>query len=223
MADPCTPETSSGVYGLGTYGCAIYGEHMFDALVDEALARVLEQYKERPNLAKWLRIYLQEFVHLQLVCVLLRYVGRLEDARGIWLDRVGFLLSFPRVPGWSDEDYRAFLRVWITAARSSGTAPQLIAIALLLRQPGQTARVRYVPHWPKSFDVHLPVWDADVGPIPAHIEAVFGRIWPASVAGGEHGDLVLYDADGYFGFDEDPEASAFDVGTFASAIQSAGA
>lgn len=210
-----------GIYGVGVYGTAIYGTTIFDNLVEDGVARLLEQYKEQPNLAKGIRIYLTPLVKIRLVLLAIMFLRRLDSATGIWLDFIGELLSFPRPIGWGDEDYRPALRTWQLANRACGTPPLLIQIALRLRQEGQTARVRYVPHHPKAWDLHIPLYDAALGVIPPAIEDVIRTIVVQATDDGTNGQAVLYDADAYFGFDEDPEASAYDVGVISKGIGAA--
>lgn len=101
-------------------------EHITDH--DEAaLARLAEQFKEKPKLAAFLSVFHRQVQEAEDAFWQL-YEGRwVTSATGYVLDLLGKIVGQPR-DGASDAEYRSRIVARVKANRSSGTLPELISI-----------------------------------------------------------------------------------------------
>lgn len=162
--------------------------------IDAALGRVLEQYKEQPNLEKLLRIFVARWQSLENLLQAILEFDLLDVATGWLLFTYGELLDLPRRPGWTDEQWRLFLRLKIRALKSSGTADELVAIALVIRDAvGSTGDVRIFPEYPKAWRMELP-------DVPATLHDIVAEILQLATAAPERFVLVFYTSGSGFAF-----------------------
>lgn len=105
---------------------------------ERALARLLEQFKDKARLNKLIEILSRPFQELEDVYWQLYVSRRLSDAVGDQLDQLGKIVAQTR-DGNDDETYRAYIRVKIRILKSRGRADDLLVIARLL---GDTLPIR---------------------------------------------------------------------------------
>lgn len=135
-------------------------------------------------------------------------IGRaLSAAVGAQLDQWGSVVGEARV-GLDDEDYRRFIRARVLANICRGTVDEIIAIWSLVTAPATT--VRYLPMHPAGFKLYVvrKKWLAEA--LRRRIRRMLEAVKPAGVT------IELIEAlDGFFGFDENPDAAGYDVGKLA--------
>lgn len=144
------------VYGL-PYGLEYGGlAPVAEIAIDKALERVLEQYKEQPNIDKLLRIYVARWQALESLLQSILQFRLLDVATGFLLGVYGKLLDLPKRPGWDDDAWRFYLKAKLRALRSSGTIEDLIVLGELMRATGSTNPVRLWPEYPRGFRIEVP-------------------------------------------------------------------
>jgi len=97
----------------------------------EALANLIEQFKDQPNLAAFVSAFLNQLQEVEDASFQLITDRTLETSVGVQLDNLGQIIGEER-NGLSDDDYRTRLRVQILVNQSSGTVEELLAIIVLL-------------------------------------------------------------------------------------------
>ena len=122
-----------------------------------------------------------------------RYVG---TATGVWLAEIGALVGLPR-EGWtSDDDYRLAIVAEALSRITSGSADEIVDVALRLLPDGAT--MIYTERYPAAFD--LAIADLPAGrfalmlavlaDMPAAGVGAFLTTWPSAlVAGWAYDDL----------------------------------
>lgn len=161
---------------------------------DAALDRVLEQYKEQPNLERLLRIFVARWQSLENLLQAILEFHLLDVATGWLLAVYGRLLDLPRRPGWTDDQWRLFLRLKIRALKSSGTADELLAIANIIRDfVGSSGTVRLFPEYPKAYRIELP-------DVPASLHDITLEILQLATAAPERIVLVFFTTGAGFAF-----------------------
>lgn len=101
---------------------------------EDAFTRLLQQYKDKPNLKKIIEIYADRQQDLELVFVSLYLARSVNDAVGAQLDQVGEIVGLAR-PGsliGNDDAYRTLIFVKIGQNVSQGEAERIINVAKLL-------------------------------------------------------------------------------------------
>ena len=114
-------------------------------LADRAAQRLLEQYRDSPNLAASLRVFVDQVQEVETAMWALITETSLDTATGIWLDRIGAIVGEAR-EGAADTDFRAFIRARIVANKSSGLLEELIDVIVAASggvSPGLTIRELY--------------------------------------------------------------------------------
>lgn len=101
--------------------------------IAQALERLLEQYKHKPNIAAVLTIYAQQIQDLEDLMQPLFTERALANASGIQLDYVGSIVGQAR-EGLSDPEYRIQILVKIGKNLSEGEPERVIDIFKLLTQ-----------------------------------------------------------------------------------------
>jgi Protein of unknown function (DUF2612) len=103
--------------------------------VRDALARLKEQHKNKPNIDSLLRSAVEAFVDLESAFLQLLLERDVNTAIGKQLDDIGLIVGERRL-GLSDTDYRPRIRARILTNRSKGRASEIITIArLILNDP----------------------------------------------------------------------------------------
>ncbi len=100
----------------------------------DAFKRLLQQYKNKPNLKAIIKIYADRMQELETVFISLYLARSVNDAVGVQLDQVGEIVGIKR-PGsliGDDEPYRTLIFVKIGQNVSQGEAERIISVAKLL-------------------------------------------------------------------------------------------
>lgn len=196
-------------YGL-PYGFTFGGlPPVAESHLDGALNRLLEQYKGQPNIEKLLRIFVARWQSMENVLQAVLEFRLLDNATGFLLAVYGKLLDLPRRPGWTDDQWRFFMRLKIRALRSSGTAAELIALARLMRPDGSTAPVRLFPEYPKGYRIEIPDVATDVRGLAVELLEL-------ATAAPERAVIVFYISGSGFAFRGPGTTYGFGHGRFAS-------
>jgi hypothetical protein len=95
-----------------------------------AVDRLLEQYKQKPNLEGVLGATVNQLQGLEDALWGLLTERWLDSAAGEQLDLIGRIVNLPR-DAWADTAYRLLLKVEILSLRSSGRPEELISLASL--------------------------------------------------------------------------------------------
>jgi len=98
----------------------------------DAKNRLLEQYKELPNIEGVVEAMAEQIQDLEDTAIQLIAGRALDSAVGVQLDRFGTIVVLARVPGQTDAEYRNLLKIKIGQNTSQGTPPKLIDIMILL-------------------------------------------------------------------------------------------
>jgi hypothetical protein len=101
--------------------------------IEEAKANLIEQFKNKPNLAALSDAYVEQIQDLEDVYFQLIDDRTLDTAVGVQLDGIGQIVGEER-KGLNDDDYRIRLKARIRINLSSGTAEELYRILELLVQ-----------------------------------------------------------------------------------------
>lgn len=120
--------------------------------VELALGRLLEQDKGKPNLVALLSAFVRPMQTLEDEADKVETLRGLDDAAGVWLDRLGAVVGQPR-NAFDDEDYRLHIRARLLVNRSSGTPEELLAIVRML-SPDSPA-LELFEYFPAAFDLVL--------------------------------------------------------------------
>lgn len=99
--------------------------------VDQALARLREQYQGKPNIEALIRSWTLQIQELEEITSDLATNRTVNNAIGIQLDRLGELLNKPR-EGRTDEQYRIVLLAKISQNISRGTPEDVINVFKVL-------------------------------------------------------------------------------------------
>ncbi len=99
---------------------------------DAALKRLMQQYKNKPNLKSIIEIYADRTQELETVFISLFLARSVNDAVGVQLDQVGEIVGISRPGTLGDEPYRTLIFVKIGQNVSQGEAERIINVAKLL-------------------------------------------------------------------------------------------
>lgn len=124
--------------------------------VNQALARLIEQYVGKPRVEALLSIFVNQVQDLEDALWQLATERFVDTAIGAQLNVLGEIVGQDR-QGLSDDDYRALIRARIKANNSEGTIPDVYSIALAA--VGGTWDVRIDQKFPAAF---LVVFEAAV-------------------------------------------------------------
>lgn len=174
---------------------------------EQALDRLIGQYKELPNIAALITIYVDRLQALETVFFDIIEKRRFLAAKDAQLDDIGLILDQDR-EGLSDDDYRIILLGRIAEYNSEGTAEELISIYFLLMNP---ISVQLIDTPPASFTINA------FGANPIGSTALISTIFSNAVAEGV-GFTATQSTATPFGFEDDPNAFGMDVGELAEVI-----
>lgn len=128
---------------------------------DRGIARALATLTGKPRLEAFLRSWLDSAQELEDVVYALRAMMLVSSATGVWLERLGKIVGQPK-EGRTDEVYRVWIMARTLVNRSSGTAPQLLAIVEALVPDGVSIYTQ--DEYPAALTVHVyGVIDYDTG------------------------------------------------------------
>ncbi len=120
--------------------------------VNEALARLLEQFKGKPRIEALLDLYVDQVQEIEVALYDVITETVLSTAIGTQLDNLGAVVNAER-QGLSDADYRTVIRARIRVNLSSGTAADLIAITALLIP--STATIELIEYFPAELKIYV--------------------------------------------------------------------
>lgn len=99
--------------------------------VADGLARLPQQWKNKPNVLALVTIFLQRYNDLEAVFQALLWQRTITNAVGAQLDTIGKIVGQPR-NGLDDATYRRYIYARVTTNRSSGVIEDLITVAKLV-------------------------------------------------------------------------------------------
>lgn len=172
-----------------------------------ALARLAEQYKDKPNIAAILRVVCAQIQEVEDMLYGMLIALRLTDAVGVQLDLIGRKIGQPRESA-GDPEYRLRLAARIKTNISTGAAEDLYSVfKILLPSPFVLAMT---PAYPAGF--FLDVYGAvDVNLVP-----MYSRFMTDAKAQGVAGQMILSivaESDTFLlSADADPDSSHLGLG-----------
>lgn len=110
----------------------------------EALARLIERLKGQPRIAAIIEAFSAQTQGQEDSGWQLKVSRWVSSAAGAQLDGIGEIVGEPR-SGKGDDIYRTYLTARILVNLSSGTADELLALALLLTSTGSSTLHEYYP------------------------------------------------------------------------------
>lgn len=124
--------------------------------VDQALARLLEQFKNKPVLASILTAIVDQIQDLENTSWELYTERLLDGAEGAQVDNLGAIVGQPR-NGLADADYLNWIRARIRVNRSNGDPNDILAIAdLIIDVP-----VNLTEEYPAGYVVRIYAFTGD--------------------------------------------------------------
>ncbi len=119
----------------------------------DALARFVEQYRDKPNLAAFLSVLTDRVQGVEDVLWQLASERFIDTAVGVQLDIIGKIVGQPRGNSADDDAYRLRLRARMRANQSSGTVNQILAVFLALGESPSDLRLEQF--FPAGLVLHL--------------------------------------------------------------------
>ena len=105
------------------------------------LGRLPEQFRDRPNIERFLRVFGTEMQSLVGALNQLLTQRTVDTAVGVQMDQIGLIVGEPR-NGLTDDAYRPYLRGRIATNRSEGTTEDIIGVLrLVINDPTYTISV----------------------------------------------------------------------------------
>jgi hypothetical protein len=147
----------------------------------QALARLIEQYKESPKLRSLLSISCTQVQSLEDTALAVYTLRLLDNTTGVQLDGVGEIIGEAR-QGRGDDTYRTAILVRIAINSSGGTPEILIFIADRL---ANASRVQLREIYPANVEIYI-----EAESLPAAIRQLLQSATPAGV-----GNVILLHAD----------------------------
>jgi len=160
--------------------------------VVDAKNRLLEQYKEKPNINALVEIFSNRSQLIETELQKFPNARSINDAVGAQLDQIGSIVGLDRVIGQSDENYRAELFVQISINTAQGDPESLI---LLVENLTQATIVKYVNLGNGNMSFYI---DVD---IPTdEINILYERIESAALGGVQVSAIIKITATETFSF-----------------------
>ena len=138
----------------------------------QALERLLEQYKDRPKLKGLMSGLVNPLQEIEEELTKLESERWLDEAEGLQLDHLGKIVGELR-NNRGDEEYRMAIYTRIFLNRGGGTPEDIIAALDLVYRP---ERIEYSELYPASFQVYVQGYDRLKG-----IKTLVESIKPAGV------------------------------------------
>jgi len=114
---------------------------------DDAVARLIGQYQDRPRLAAIVRAIVKQIQEIEDALWDVYVQGALDAAANAELDVIGDIVGQER-SGLDDTNYRVFISARIKTNRSDGKYSQLMTVAKLLL--GADAKVKFRAYYPSA-------------------------------------------------------------------------
>jgi len=186
-----------------------YPTYIFDH-VDRRVARLVSRLR-KPNLEAIVRMFGEEAQEVEDSLHSLIVERFLANSVGIQLDVWGLIVG-ERREGLHDVEYRAMIGARILSNISEGTINQMTAILEIVGRamPGVT----YYPLYPAGMAF---AYVTDTPASPDRAARIVSQMTEVAPAGVEVAYIVAA-TEGYFGFDDDPEAFGFEEGEFARTL-----
>ena len=153
----------------------------------QARARLIIQYETKPRVDALLCVYVDQIQLLEDALWQLQTLRTIDLGEGVQLDGIGEIVGQER-QGLSDADYRPLLRARVRANRSSGTVPDLIAVACAALDNPPPGSFKVEPLFPASFEIRI------TDPTPFDPEILNDLIQDATMAGVRAIVIVTYTA-----------------------------
>lgn len=174
--------------------------------VEQGLDRLLERFKNRPLLDAWLRVHLERMQHIDDVLYDVLIGFWLDNAVGVQLDAVGWIVGEPRL-NRADDLYRLHVRARVKINRSNGKVSDTLEVARLIIE--STAELEYLPEYPAAYRVRI----TNTAVAAADIRRILLQVKPAGVG---LTVAVISDLDTAFVWDTPtPLANGWDHGLWA--------
>lgn len=125
-----------------------------------ALARVITQYRTRPDLVRLIAILAARCNDLEVLITAIRQFRSLASTFGVRLDWIGELYDLPR-GGMADTEYRRLLQARARAVSSVGTVEDVLEV--LRAAMGGPGDESVTQHYPASFGAHVAGVSYDFG------------------------------------------------------------
>jgi len=97
-----------------------------------ALANLVEQFKDKPNIVAWLTLLMVPIQELETVLGVLLYQRTIDTAVGVQLTSLGKIVGQARDGVTDDAAFRRYVRARVAANRSSGLTSDLIHVTRLV-------------------------------------------------------------------------------------------
>lgn len=180
-----------------------------------ALERLPEKSRQ-PNIEALLAILVAPIQEVE--DAISDFVARLPlgVAVGSWLDLYGKLLDLERRAGWTDDQFRFYLQTKILALSSSGTAPDIVAVARRMAPDGTDPALTQIRmEYPKAYRLTIP-------DVPASVQGLAAELVGIATSATMRGVVVFYDSSGSFAFRAPGATHGFSNGVFGHAVAVAG-
>lgn len=116
--------------------------------VEQALALLLDQYKDKPRIAGLVKAFINRCQELEDAAWHLWISRRIENATGDQLDQIGAIVGEPR-SSRPDDVYKIYVNARIRINWSQGTSDDVIAVLRIV----EPAAFRLVESYPAGFRV----------------------------------------------------------------------
>lgn len=177
------------------------------------IARFLEQDKEQPNFEKLAKIALARWQDLENLIRDIEQIWLIDTATGRLLKFYGDLANRAKTEGWDDDTYRRWIKLTFQAARSNGTAPELIQLAKDVRPSTSVTLPTFRPEYPEAWRMEIPdIPDADI--------PIVSELFDLATAAPERGYLIFYTPSAnHFTWGKSPGSTyGWGAGVWASAV-----
>jgi hypothetical protein len=123
-------------------------------ITTEMLDRLPAQFRDKPRIEAIIRSLANQIQKHEQTFYDLYWRRRLDNAEDVDLDNLGALVGEPR-QGWTDDEFRQYIRARIKTNRSDGRTETLIAILVLLFEldAADVGNVRMREHRPAALTV----------------------------------------------------------------------
>ena len=177
--------------------------------VAEALANLIAQFEDKPNIIKLISIYVAQLQELEDAFSDLLTETTIENAEGLHLDNIGQIVGEPR-SGRSDVQYRTAIRARIGLNTSEGTIEDVIDLATAVS--GAPVAVQIQEIFPAGFLLNI------LDPIdPAQVDIDRMASFIASGRAGGVRGLLTFGVLGAFQYDG-PAGTGYDEGPYGGAL-----
>lgn len=177
----------------------------------KAFDRLFEFQTQKPNTATLMRLLADRFQSIEESLDLLDAFVPLATATGEWLRIYGKLVDLRRRTGWTDEEFRFFIKAKVVALKSSGSWADIRAVArLMIPAATDPALVRLRPEYPRGYRLEIPDVDPDLRGLALELLSI-------ATEAGVRGWIVFFSSTtNHFAFMPPGTTHGFGAGVFAS-------